>query len=109
MHKCDCPFVLGFLASIGCVHSAKMHANPDWQWTDYDWLLHFSEEDAHMLPLFSAPLANILYSHHQHFRKTIWAGKLIDQKMMNEHSIMEDRAISEFLASETTRGSKAIK
>jgi len=95
---CACGQVLGFLASIGCQHAARMHATPLSGWTPTDWIIHMFEEEKNLFPLLKSSDVKRLMDDHAVFRKEIHVyGEILNTELITEHSNLEDELVKQLL------------
>jgi hypothetical protein len=83
-----CPLVIALLRALGCEHAAKMHEQPDAEWTPDDLLVHMAEERWHLWP--------VLRRHGMAIRVL---GRLSPSgaRLLEAHSEREDRAVGALL------------
>jgi len=103
--KCNCPKTISVLVSRGAKHAARMHENSAaeniYDWPPTDWLLHMKEEEDLIFDELTKRSgtrywSDLLYEHHQIFRHQIATYGRIDEKLMKEHSKLEDELIEKY-------------
>jgi hypothetical protein len=99
-----CPLVIALLRALGCEHAAKMHEQPDAEWTPDDLLVHMAEERWHLWPVLRrhgmAGLLVQLDADHALFEAEIRVlGRLSPSgaRLLEAHSEREDRAVGALL------------
>lgn len=96
--SCNCKKVMVFLRQIGATHAAEMHLNPNKEWTSRDWLLHFTEEENLLWPIFintgHSFVVEELDRDHAIFRGEIRRyGKIVSTDLLARHAQVEDDTI----------------
>jgi iron-sulfur cluster repair protein YtfE (RIC family) len=91
-----CPDVIAFLASIGCVHAARMHRPGALKsvWRADDWLAHFAEEERYLFPLLPEKLRSQLILEHMLLKRELeTTGRILSMDVLRAHSDAEDIAV----------------
>lgn len=96
--KCKCEAMAKLMAFLGAKHAAKMHRNPDADWTIQDWLMHFAEEDEYVLPRLPRAIAIRIYREHEIMRAEIRVfGRIVSIQLLEKHAREEDEDVLKYL------------
>lgn len=106
-----CPEVTAFLAGIGCVHAAKMHAanssRTPYLETKEDQRTHFREEELHLFPLtelIARDVTAVLRRDHGVFLEEIRvSGRIVSLARYRLHSRLEDSLVRRLVSSTRAR------
>lgn len=95
---CKCVVMSKLLRILGAEHAAEMHLKLGAKWSTNDWLIHFDEEERFVIPALRRAGANaaaneILIVHEMLRAQIALWGKIVNQKMLDEHAAFEDEVV----------------
>lgn len=95
---CKCVVMSKLLRILGAEHAADMHLKIGAKWTSNDWLIHFDEEERFVVPALrrarASDAANEILLVHDMLRAQIRIyGRIVNQKMLDEHAAFEDDVV----------------